>query len=323
MRRRTLFALGMVSLVVGLVVVAAGVVWLTEPYISYGTNSDYEYRLIGNRWVTFNWIEENQSDGTLINILCYNRGSFTGKYDLLVTFVNATFATTVEPFERVNSTTARISYELGSHEARSSDIYFAINEGVKGFAYSLWFDPKQLFIASVPGNIHNVNTFYFVLDAGSGAFVPNMVMRTSGEVAFRREFGDVNVSSPVLGFSPPVPLYRALKLALEEGGWNQGSLRNMTVKVSLDYYEFTDNVTFAEGNHTLLSNGSYRIGEVTQPVDSYAPVIIQSATNGTIAYRYIWDIGIVHSNGLLSIPPPGLYWVDAATAEMVPTGILI
>ncbi len=313
----------MVSLIVGLVVIGGGIVWLTEPYISYGTNSDYEYRLNGNRWVTFNWLEENQSDGTLINIFCYNRGSFTGKYALLITFVNATFATTMEPYEKVNSTTARILYELGSHEARSSDVYFAIDDGVEGFAYSLWFEPSQLFIASVPGNIHNVNAFYFVLDAGSGAFVPDMVMRTNGEVAFRREFGGVNVSSPVLGFSPPVPMYQALKSALDEGGWDQGSLRNMTVKVSLDYYAFTENVTFAEGNHTLLSNGSYRLGEVTEPVASYDPVIVQSVANGTITYRYVWDIGIVNSNGLLQIPPPGLYWVDAATAEMIPTGILI
>jgi hypothetical protein len=159
------------------VTLLAGVIWLTEPYISYGINQDYGYRLDSNRWITFNWISGNQSDGTLINILCFNRGSFTGRYDLLVSFANATFATTVEPFERVNSTTARVSYELGSHEARSSDVYFTIDEGVTGFAYSVWFEPGQLFIASVLGNIHDVNTFYFVLDASSGTFVPNMVMR--------------------------------------------------------------------------------------------------------------------------------------------------
>ncbi len=162
----------------GILVLSASIVWLTEPVISYGLNSDYEYRLVDNRWTTFNWIEENQSDGTLINILCFNRGSFTGKYDLLVTFVNATFTTTVEPFERVNSTTARISYELNSHEGRSTDVYFEIDKGATGFDYSIWFEPEQLFIDSVIGNIHGVNTYYFVLDASNGAFVPTMVMRT-------------------------------------------------------------------------------------------------------------------------------------------------
>lgn len=177
MDRRKKTTVAITLILIGLVAVAASVIWLSEPYISYGINQDYGYRLDSNRWITFNWISGNQSDGTLINILCFNRGSFVGRYDLLVSFANATFATTVEPFERVNSTTTRISYELGSREARSTDVYFTIDEGVTGFVFSIWFEPEQLFIASVLGNIHGVNTFYFVLDASSGAFVPNMVMR--------------------------------------------------------------------------------------------------------------------------------------------------
>ncbi len=176
--KKSYLIIGVSLVACGSLVLLASIVGLTEPFISYGVNSDYEYRLVGNQWITFNWIEENQSDGTLINILCFNRGSFMGKYDLLVTFVNATFATTVEPFERVNSTTARISYELGSNEARSTDLYFSIEKGVTGFDYSVWFEPRQLFIGGVPGNIDGVNTFYFVLDTSSGTFVPNMVMRT-------------------------------------------------------------------------------------------------------------------------------------------------
>jgi hypothetical protein len=174
-KAKTIVAIALI--LIGLVAVAASVIWLTEPYISYGVNMDYGYRLEGNRWITFNWISENQSDGTLINIGCYNRGSLTGRYYIILTFVNATFAKTAEQFERVNSTTTRISYELGSQETRSTDVYFTIDDGVTGFAYSIWFEPRQMFITSVIGNIHGINTYYFVLDASSGEFVPNMVMR--------------------------------------------------------------------------------------------------------------------------------------------------
>ncbi len=125
--------------------------------------------------------------------------------------------------------------------------------------------------------------------------------------AYYNEFGNVSIQSISYNFSPPVSMYRALKIALENGGWNTTSLENMTVKISLDYCKF-------EGNSSFSSFGC--LSTVTHPVNDYSPVTVNETT-----YRYIWYI-IVEENSVISIPPPGLYMVDAATAEIVPTGPL-
>jgi hypothetical protein len=92
----------------------------------------------------------------------------------------------------------------------------------------------------------------------------------------------------------------------------------MTVGASLEYREFMENVTIVNGkSYTNVMSGVDLISEVTQPVVSYDPVVVQSATNGTITYRYVWDIIVRPSSGVPCIPPPGLHWIDAATAETV------
>jgi len=135
-------------------------------------------------------------------------------------------------------------------------------------------------------------------------------------VAYYNEFGNVSIQSISYNFSPPVSMYRALKIALENGGWNTTSLENMTVKVSLDYYEFTtENTTLGP------SSGFEFLYSVTHPVNDYSAVTVKNATS-TTTYRYIWTVIVDPSSGVSGIPPPGLYWVDAATAEIVPTGPL-
>lgn len=104
-------------------------------------------------------------------------------------------------------------------------------------------------------------------------------------------------------FSPPISMYHALRIALENGGWNATSLENMTVYVSLHYDSFYKNSSFSEFEV---------IREVTEPVSDYSPVQINATT-----YRYVWTIIVEHSGGTCSIPPPGYYLVDAATAEKV------
>jgi hypothetical protein len=47
------------------------------------------------------------------------------------------------------------------------------------------------------------------------------------KIVFNYEYGDVNVTSPNYDFSPPVPIYRALRVAFESDGWNASSLCNM------------------------------------------------------------------------------------------------
>ena len=121
------------------------------------------------------------------------------------------------------------------------------------------------------------------------------------------EFNKTPTPAYNYNFSPPISMYHALLIALESGGWNATSLSDMTVRVSLEYMEFT--------NSSWLT-GSLVLHDVTQPAKDYSPVQVDSTT-----YRYIWDI-VVENNVGLQMPPPGLYYVDVATGEIVPTGPL-
>lgn len=118
---------------------------------------------------------------------------------------------------------------------------------------------------------------------------------------FKHEFGNVPVESGNYTFSPPVSMYHALRIALEKGGWNTTSLENMTISAYLDYFEFFTNSSFQ-----FLST-------VGRSETNYSPVIVNDTT-----YRHIWDISINPISGP-EFPPPGLYFVDAATAEIIPT----
>jgi hypothetical protein len=140
------------------------------------------------------------------------------------------------------------------------------------------------------------------------------------EVLFRQECGAVNVSSPVYNFSPPVPMYQALRTVLQSSRWTASSLSNMTISVSLDYTEFT-NLTIIQGNNTGRSYEVHRIHEVTQPATSYLPVVEEIENNGTITYRYVWSISIRQSG--FPIFTPALYWVDVSNGEIVKTGLIV
>ncbi|HER54469.1 MAG TPA: hypothetical protein ENO13_01045 [Candidatus Bathyarchaeota archaeon] len=140
--------------------------------------------------------------------------------------------------------------------------------------------------------------------------------------AYYCEFGNVSVQSISYNFSPPVSMYQALKIALEHGGWTTASLENMTVCVSLNYRQFWSNstITAPEGFTTMFPfSGSCLLYSVTQPVDDYSTVTVGNSTSNT-TYRYIWDVLVTDKSGAVGIPPPGLYWIDAATAEIIPRG---
>jgi len=141
-------------------------------------------------------------------------------------------------------------------------------------------------------------------------FFEFFVFRTSTEDYFATYYNEFNKTPTTLynySFSPPVSMYRALLIALKSGGWSARSLKNMTIEVELNYDAFATN----------SSNSSLRsIHPVTQSVADWSPQQI----NGT-TYRYIWTIIVEGPGSFRSIPPAGYYYVDAATAELVPTGI--
>jgi hypothetical protein len=142
--------------------------------------------------------------------------------------------------------------------------------------------------------------------------------------AYYQEFGNVSLQSISYNFSPPISMYRAIKIALDSDSWNSTSLENLTVTVSLEYRKFWNDSTITKNPYDNTTSGPSQgfefLHSVTQPVKDYSAVTVQNATNST-TYRYRWDI-VVKQNEGVTIPPPGLYWVDAATAEIIPTGHL-
>lgn len=147
------------------------------------------------------------------------------------------------------------------------------------------------------------------------------------ESMYHSLFGATPIAAGNYSFSPPVQMYRAVIIALENGGWNATSLQNMTVHVYLDYDEFYTNVSalyqlVSKDNVTLsgypnpdlnvTESGFGTIYEVTAPVDNYQPQIINGA-----ALRYVWTI-IVYNNSDIFTSSQGYYIVDAATAQLIP-----
>lgn len=154
----------------------------------------------------------------------------------------------------------------------------------------------------------------------------------SPESTYHRLFGSASIVGGNYSFSPPVSKYRAVDIALESGGWGKSSLENMMVHATLSYEIFYTNASamyqfVAKENLTLTvypnpdlymtGTGTEIIREVTAPVDDYQPQILNGLT-----CRYIWTVAVQDSSGGISMPPPGYYLVDAATAELVPTGPL-
>ena len=145
--------------------------------------------------------------------------------------------------------------------------------------------------------------------------------------AYNNEFNKTPTTLYNYSFSPPVSMYQALFIALESGGWTAESIKNMTIYVELDYYAFYENLStpsgwMALGNATFRTNppatGSVWLYHVTQPPVDWSPQQIDNIT-----YRNVWTIIVEYSTPILSIPPAGYYYVDAATAELVPTGPLL
>ena len=152
------------------------------------------------------------------------------------------------------------------------------------------------------------------------------------EGTYRSLFGATPIAGGNYSFSPPIPMYRAVIIGLESGGWNASSLENMTVYVSLEYDVFYTNVSalyqlaskdnltlssYPDPNLNMTGTGFETIHEVTAPVGDYQPQIFSG-----VACRYVWTI-VVQENSGKGIPPPGYYLVDAATAVLIPTGPLI
>jgi hypothetical protein len=103
-------------------------------------------------------------------------------------------------------------------------------------------------------------------------------------------------------FSPPVSMYHALLIALESGGWNATSLKNMSIYVELDDCIFI---------FPPYGTGFARY-PLTHSVADWSPQQI----NGT-TYQYAWTITVGYGEGAT------IYFVDVVTAELILTRILV
>ena len=115
------------------------------------------------------------------------------------------------------------------------------------------------------------------------------------------EFNKTPAPAYNYSFSPPISMYHALIIALGSSGWNATSLENMNISIELDYSAFLNSSD---------ETGFTQLYPVTQSVTDWAPKQVNDTT-----YRYVWTIIVQSLGQLKSIPPPGLYFVDAATGE--------
>jgi hypothetical protein len=104
--------------------------------------------------------------------------------------------------------------------------------------------------------------------------------------------------------SPPVSKLQAIDIALEHGGWNSSNLMGKVVTAGLWYIRF-----WAEDASVVVVEVPH---EVEEPVLDYSPVVESDVT-----YRYVWHVVVEKAGSIKGIPPPGLYYVDAATGEIV------
>jgi hypothetical protein len=133
--------------------------------------------------------------------------------------------------------------------------------------------------------------------------------KTGDELAIKAYvLKEVVVTTPDPLFSPPVSMYKAIKITLENHGWNVTPLIGMIVGAHLDYMHFWNRTN---------SWGSEILKEVTEPVADYSPL-----QNETGTYRYIWQV-VVSESGVQYLPQSDLCLIDASSGEIIRTPILI
>jgi DNA-binding HxlR family transcriptional regulator len=121
--------------------------------------------------------------------------------------------------------------------------------------------------------------------------------------AYFNEFGVIPTTNVNSSFSPPISMYQALLIALENEGWNKTSLTGMAVGAYLMNGETETNTT------SYFNTGV--TGPVTNPPSNYSDVY----GNGVI-YMYIWEIIVNNATERIN-PPLGFSLIDASTGEIL------
>jgi DNA-binding HxlR family transcriptional regulator len=123
------------------------------------------------------------------------------------------------------------------------------------------------------------------------------------EPTYNKAFGVVPNTNVNSLFSPPIPMYHALIIALEDEGWNKTSLQGLAIDAYLMNGETETNNT---STFTVIN------GPVTSPPADYSDVY----SNGVI-YRYLWEINVNNATGMI-YPPLSSSFIDASTGAILP-----
>jgi hypothetical protein len=138
-----------VAIILVLACLGAALAYNLAPTIHYGFNYDYTYKKIGEQWYTINWVEDNQTQGTLVSVECNNTGSMAGTFSIVVAFNNATISPqTSQPYTMVDNSTAKFPVTLSENGHRAFYVYFDIDSDAMGFNVDVAFESSQLFIHS-------------------------------------------------------------------------------------------------------------------------------------------------------------------------------
>lgn len=148
------------------------------------------------------------------------------------------------------------------------------------------------------------------------------------EEVFHLVYGNPALDVTNNSFSPPVSMYKALILALQDT-WNATSLKDSIIHVRFQYCMSFDNITGYELNRFMaernLTISGYNIPAISNKVGcSWAlldkiPVSAndyQPQVYGNIILRYLWIITITENN-ISGGCPPQTALIDAGTAESI------
>ena len=100
------------------------------------------------------WMSETKSFGkgtNYVTINCKNGGKTDGEFNLIVTFVNASFShQTARPYAPIDNSTVKIRYVLHEGDSGQKQVYFEINENVDSFSIHLSFEKVSWVLKSNP-----------------------------------------------------------------------------------------------------------------------------------------------------------------------------
>jgi hypothetical protein len=160
------------AFIVLLILVSLGAVWFSEASINYAFNYDFYYKKNDENWYTFNWVSNNQTEGMLVSVECYNVGLMDGSYFVIVEFTGATLSKqTTQPYVQLNNSTAKFPLSLHSHEHQAMDVYFNVDRNVKSFNVKVTFEGNQAFIRSAETNPFSLNTMDYFLNQSGDSYV--------------------------------------------------------------------------------------------------------------------------------------------------------